>query len=80
MGEVGVDLFAEAAVKSLQVVETAKSKVKFVAKASGLLFSHGSEPQASSSGVDLSSAEAAIFKQVAMAKKMTRKAEEAVNR
>ena len=79
-GEVGLVLLTEAAVKSVQVVKTAKSKVKLVTKASGLSQTHGYYSHAASSDDMLGNAEAAISKQVAMAEQMTRKAEAAVKR
>ena len=62
------------------MVETAKSKVKLVTRASGLANAHGTDSSLGPPGVDLSSAEAAISKQVAMAEQVTKRAEAAVNR
>ena len=79
-GEVSLDILQEAMVKNQQVVETAKSKVKLVARASGLQAAHGPDSSYNSPAEHLGDAEAAISKQVAMAEAVQKRAEQATTR
>lgn len=79
-GDASLDLLVEASCKCQQTVETARSKVKLVARASGLSSASPSDHGPGSVAVDLGNAEAAISKQVAMAQQITKQAEAAMSR